>query len=182
MAVSLLSLASAVVVVGVSTQSPAWLAGGSMLALGCGWAAARIVYTDLVQTRRDDAAARAVQAQGYRGILAERSAEHAELTGALLDRLTTRQREIADLTSSVVEAEHRAAAAETQGWREAHRADDAHRLVVELREQIAELEIGKAEDLDQLASWEGSETVVDMMAWEQRNATPPEAGSEKLQA
>ena len=65
--------------------------------------------------------------------------------------------------------------------REARRASEADATVAELQEKVQELEIRRAEQADQLASWDGFETVVDLMAWEEKvgavtkAALPPEA-------
>ncbi len=53
--------------------------------------------------------------------------------------------------------------------------------MAELEQRLQEMEIKKAEQTDQLASWDGFETVVDLMAWEEevgaitKAALPPEA-------
>jgi hypothetical protein len=79
-----------------------------------------------------------------------------------------------------VEAQRRAAEAESRVQREARRAEEADNRVVALQEKVHELEIRRAEQADQLASWEGFETVVDLMAWEEKvgavtkAALPPE--------
>ncbi|MGI8900988.1 MAG: hypothetical protein ACR2HA_08655 [Nocardioides sp.] len=204
-AVGLLSVATLVVLGAVTSRSPAWLTAASLLALACGWAAARIVYTELVQSRRDNATDRAAQAQAYRSVFAERSLEHAEFTSAMVDRVVTRDRKIAELTSLTLDAELLVAEAETRVQSECRRAneadtradeadtradeadtraddadtraDEADTLVAELRGRIEELEIRRAEQFDQLASWEGFETVVDMMAWEQKIAAAHRAGA-----
>ena len=93
-AVVLLSLATVAVLLALPTQSPVWLSISSVLALACGWAAARIVYTELAQSRRDSAADRAAQAQAYRSLFSERASEHAEFTTAMTDRLAARDREV----------------------------------------------------------------------------------------
>ncbi len=157
-AVLLLGLATVLVLVALPTQSPAWLSVAAVVALGCGWAAARIVYTEVVQSRRDAAADRAGQAQAYRSMYAERASEHAEFTTVMTDRLTRRDREVADLTTAVEQATRRAA--------------DAEARAAELVERVAELE---AERADELAVWEPSDpgaaahdTVADLVAWEER--------------
>ena len=158
-AVLLLGLATVLVLVALPTQSPAWLSVAAVVALGCGWAAARIVYTEVVQSRRDAAADRAGQAQAYRSMYAERASEHAEFTTVMTDRLTRRDREVADLTTAVEQATRRAADAEATG----SRADRAGRGA------------GGAERADELAVWEPSDpgaaahdTVADLVAWEER--------------
>ncbi len=167
-AVTLLSIATAGVLLALPTQSPLWLSISSVLALGCGWASARIVYTELAQSRRASAADRAAQAQAYRSLFSERATEHAEFTTAMTDRLAARDREANELQLSLVEAQRRAAEAENRVQRESRRANEADARVTELQERIEELEIRKAEQADELASWEGFETVVDLMAWEER--------------
>ena len=178
-AVALLSLATVAVLLALPTQSPVWLSVSSVLALACGWAAARIVYTELAQSRRDSAADRAAQAQAYRSLFSERASEHAEFTTAMTDRLAARDREVSELQESVVEAQLRAAEAETRVQRESRRALAADALVTELKERVQELEIRRAVEADELATWEGFETVVDLMAWEDKVSA---AGAAKVEA
>jgi hypothetical protein len=172
---ALLALATVGVLLALPTQSPVWLSAASVLALACGWAAARIVYTELAQSRRDHAADRASQAQAYRSIFAERASEHAEFTTAMTDRVARTEREVVDLQSSVVAAQRRAVDAERRLQRESRRALEADAKVAELRERLQELEIRRAEQADQLATWEGFETVVDLMAWEEKVIAPKAA-------
>lgn len=169
-AVTLLSVATAAVVLALPTQSPAWLSVSSVFALVCGFAASRIIYNELLQSRREAATDRASQAQAYRSMFSERAAEHAEFTTAMTDRLVSRDRSIKELEGTIVLAEKRAMEAETRVKREARRANDAMELVASLQEQ---LEIRKAEQADELATWEGwdgadVETVVDLLAWEEK--------------
>lgn len=165
-AVALLSLASAAVVLALPTQAPLWLSVASVLALACGWAAARIIYTELAQSRRDNATDRAAQAQAYRSLFAERASEHAEFTTAMTDRIAARDKELTQLQEDLVATQRRAGEAEARVQREARRANDAAAEAASLRERIEELEIRKAEEADELATWEGFETAVDLMAWE----------------
>ena len=65
-AVSPLSVATAAVVLAPPTQSPAWLSVSSVFVLVCGFAASRIIYNELLQSRREAATDRASQAQAYR--------------------------------------------------------------------------------------------------------------------
>lgn len=170
-AVALLSLATLVVVLALPTQSPVWLSFSSVFALVCGGLASRIVYTELLQSRQEAAADRAAQAQAYKAMFTERAAEHAEFTSAVTERLAANDRSIQELEGTIVLAEARAIEAETRVKRESRRANDAQELVAQLQEQ---LEIRKAEQADELASWEGwegsmdAETVVDLLAWEEK--------------
>ena len=178
-AVVLMSIATLAVVLALPTQSALWLSAASVLALACGWAAARIVYSELVQSRRDAAADRSAQANAYRSLFSERAEEHAKFTTAMTDRLVRRDREVAELEATVVLAEKRAIEAETRVQREARRANEAQELVAELQER---LEIRQAEEADQLAGWDPElDTVVDLLAWEERVAagTLPEQAEQK---
>lgn len=156
-AVSVLGVATAAVLLALPTQSPVWLSVAALLALACGWTSARIVYSELLQSRREAAADRAAQAQAYRTMFTERASEHAEFTTSMTDRLVRRDRENEELTSALVAAKARAAAAETRVQREARRANDALDRVQELTGRVHELEealvIQHAEEVDELASW-----------------------------
>lgn len=180
--VALLALAALVVVLALPTQSPLWLSFSSVFALVSGATASRIVYTELLQSRREAATDRAVQARAYRTMFHERAAEHAEFTSAMTDRLAASDRSIHELEGTIVLAEARAIEAETRVKRESRRANEAQERVAELQEQ---LEIRKAEQADELASWEGwdAETVVDLLAWEEKvQAGTSDAGDVRKQA
>jgi hypothetical protein len=180
-AVALLALATLVVVTALPGQSPLWLSFSSVFALLCGATASRIVYTELLQSRQEAAADRAAQAQAYRTMFHERAAEHAEFTTALTERLAARDKSIQELEATIVLAETRAMEAETRVKRESRRANEAQELIAKLQEQ---LEIRKAEDADELATWEGwdesmeLETVVDLLAWEEKVQTSTNASQE----
>ncbi|HEX5770887.1 MAG TPA: hypothetical protein VFY11_07980 [Nocardioidaceae bacterium] len=166
-AAALLTLATLVVVLALPTQSPVWLSFSSVFALVCGALASRIIYSELLQSRQEAAADRAAQAQAYKVMFTERAAEHAEFTSTMTERLAARDKSIQELEGTIVLAEARAIEAETRVKRESRRANDAQELVAQLQEQ---LEIRKAEQADELASWEGwdAETVVNLLAWEEK--------------
>ena len=175
-ATSLVSLATLVVVLALPTQSPLWLSLSSVFALVAGGAASRIVYAELLQSRRDAARDRATQASAYRAMFSERAGEHAEFTTVMTDRLVARDREIRELEATVRLGEKRALEAESRVRRESRRANDAVARVAELQEA---LEIRRAEEADELASWDpesdiggmlGADlpTVVDLLAWEDK--------------
>ncbi len=190
-AVLLLSVATLAVVAALPAQSPLWLSLAAVLALLCGWAAARIVYTELAQSRREAAADRAAQAQAYRTMFSERASEHAEFTSAMTDRLVRRDKEVAELETAVVAAQKRAMEAETRVQREARRANEAQEQVAVLQEQVEQLRIRKAEEADELASWDaaallgqapGEGDVAELMAWEEKvsaGAASPEHADKK---
>lgn len=169
--VALLGLGTLSVVLALPTQNPVWLSISSVLALLCGAGASRIIYSELLQSRREAATDRAAQAQAYRTMFVERAAEHAEFTSAMTDRLVRRDRSIHELEGTIVLAEARAIEAETRVKREARRANEALELVAELQEK---LELRTAEQAEETATWEGwdgvmdAETIVDLLAWEEK--------------
>jgi hypothetical protein len=166
-AVALLAVATLAVLLALPTQSAPLLSVAAVFALLCGWAAARIVYSELVQSRREAAADRAAQAQAYKAMFSERASEHAQFTTAMTERLASRDRSLKELESTLVLAEKRAMEAEARVKRESRRANEAQERVSELQQA---LEIRKAEEADELASWEGwdAETVVDLLAWDEK--------------
>ena len=153
-AVALLGVSTLVVVLALPTQSAGWLSVSSVVALLCGFAAARIVYNELLQSRRLAAVDRAAQARAYRSMFSERAEEHAEFTTAMTERLASRDHSVRELEGTIAQAETRAMEAETRVRREARRANQAQEQVAELQQ---ELEIRKAEEADELATWEGWE-------------------------
>jgi Skp family chaperone for outer membrane proteins len=190
-AVALLAVATLVVLLALPTQSAGWLSLSSVVALLCGFAAARIVYNELVQSRREAATDRAAQAQAYRSMFSERAEEHAEFTTAMTERLATRERDIQELETNIVDAEKRALEAESRVQREARRANEAQERVTELQQA---LEIRKAEEADELASWDGwegaqlfdreAEDVVGLLGWEEKvgAAVAADQGPQQQQA
>jgi hypothetical protein len=149
-ATALLGLATLVVLLTLPGQSPLWLSVAAVFTLLCGATASRIVYSELVQSRREAQRDRSAQAKAYTSLFSERAHEHAAFTSAMTDRLARRDREVTELEGAVVLAEKRALEAETRVQREARRATEALERVTALEEDI---EILKAEHADELASW-----------------------------
>ena len=58
-----------------------------MTAIVLSWAALRIMWTEVLQSRRENAADRAAAATAYRDLFSVRAAEHAEFTDAMTERL-----------------------------------------------------------------------------------------------
>jgi hypothetical protein len=174
-AVALLSAGTVAVVVALALASVAALSLASALSLVCGWAAARIVWTEVVESRRVHARDRAEQAQSFQTLFTERSTEHAAFAAALGDRLTARERQVRELEGTLRLSERRATVAEERVRRESRRANQAQERVSELEVALA---IRTAEEADELASWvpggyDDLDTVVDLLSWEDR---PERAG------
>lgn len=167
--VALLSLASAVVVVALPTQSPFWLSLSSVLALALSWAALRIMWTEVLQSRRENAADRAAAASAYRSLFSQRAAEHAEFTTAMTERLAEAHISRRELEGLVTLAETRARISEGKLREESKR-------LVSLQERVDELEsaltVRQAEEADALAAWEaeGGETAEKLAEWDQQQS------------
>jgi Skp family chaperone for outer membrane proteins len=170
-AIALMALGTVAVVVALSIATVAALSVASVFSLLCGWAAARIVYSELVDSRRVHARDRAAQAQSFKTLFTERSEEHASFAAAMSDRLTAREREVRELEGTLRLSEGRATNAEERVRREARRANQAQERVAELEVALA---IRTAEEADELASWvpgghDDMDTVVDLLRWEDRS-------------
>jgi hypothetical protein len=138
------------------------------LATLCGWAAFRILHTELLEERRGHARERAAQADAFRALFTHRSAEHAAFVTAMGERLAAATREVRELEGTLRLSECRALEAEDRVRREARAGDQARARVAELEVALA---IRSAEEADELASWSAGadlDTVVDLLAWEER--------------
>src|SRR5699024_7097777 len=90
-AVVLLALAT-LAVAGALAVSAAWAPyAAAVLTLALGWAALRIMWTEVLQGRRDNAAERAATAAAYRDLFDDRAAEHTEFTAVMTQRLAWSQ-------------------------------------------------------------------------------------------
>jgi hypothetical protein len=108
------------------------------------WAALRMMWTEVLQSRRANAADRSAAAKAYRTLFSARAAEHAEFTTAMTERL-------AEANLSRRELEGRMAQQESQLVLGERALDEAHHRVHELEHLLA---VRDAEDADALASWE----------------------------
>ncbi len=165
--VTLLSVASAAVVLALPTQSPLWLSLSSVLALGLSWAALRMMWTEVLQSRRENSTDRAAAASAYRKLFSLRASEHAEFTTAMTERLAEAHLSQRELEGVVVHTETRAQRAESRLLTES-------KALVQARERIQQLEVAvavrQAEEADALATWEaeGGDSVAALVAWEEQ--------------
>jgi len=178
-AVLLLCLASALVLVALAVRTVPLLSAACVVALTSGWAAARIIHSELRETWRSHARDRARQAQAFRGLFAERAAQHTAFASAMAERLGDGEREVRELEATLRLSERRAVDAEDRVRREARRGEEARARVAELEVALA---IRTAEEADELASWEldredhrDVDTVVDLLAWEERASSTGQA-------
>lgn len=169
-AVALLSVATVGVLAALPTQSPVLLSVSSVGALALGWASLRIVWTEVLQSRRENAADRAAAASAYKSLFSLRAAEHAEFTTAMTERLAESNLSVRELQGELVQAQLNLAQSERS-------LADSRDRVVELERSIEVLHAERAaEEADALASWEaeGGEpargSVDELVSWEAKAA------------
>jgi hypothetical protein len=153
-AVTLLSVASVAVLASLPAQSALWLSLASVSALGLSWGGLRIMWTEVLQSRRENAADRAAAAAAYRNLFSVRAAEHAEFTTAMTERLAQANLAQRELEGLIVQHETRAQRAESKLSIEMK----AH---TETRGRVQQLELALAS----LRSDDGS--VVDLVTWDE---------------
>jgi hypothetical protein len=176
--VALLSVATAAVLIALPTQSALWLSVASVLALALAWAALRIMWTEVLQSRRENSADRAAAAAAYRNLFSLRAAEHAEFTTAMTERLAEAHLSQRELEGLVAHTETRAHRAESRLVAES-------KALVEARERVEELEVAlavrQAEESDALATWEaeGGDTVTELATWDQEVAAKAAADDDR---
>jgi chromosome segregation ATPase len=176
-AVALLSVATAGVLAALPTQSPVLLSASAVIALVLAWAAVRIMWTEVLQSRREHAADRAATASAYRSQFSERAAEHAEFTTAMTERLAESTLSVRELQGELVQAQRQAADALVRAESSEHTLDQARDRVAQLERSIEMLRAEReAEEADALASWEaeGGEpargSVDELVTWEAKAA------------
>lgn len=127
LAVSLLGTATVLVLLSLPTRSPLWLSLASVAALVLSWAALRMMWTEVAQSRRENAADRAAAALAYRDLFTARAAEHAELTTAITERLAQANLDRRQLQGALDRQRRRAEAAEARLMEAETRASVARR-------------------------------------------------------
>ena len=155
-AVGLLSAATFAVLASLPTQSTLWLSLGSITAIVLSWAALRIMWTEVLQSRRETSADRAAAANAYRELFSVRAAEHAEFTEAMTERLAEAHLAQRELAGLVVHQEGRARRAEMKLVTESKAFVEARDRAKALEESLAVLQAGR------------SDAVVDLVAWEEQ--------------
>lgn len=136
-AVTLLAVGTLLVIAALPARSALWSGIAAVVALALAWAALRMMWTEVLQSRRDNARDRAEAASAYRTLFSERAAEHAEFTTAMTERLAQAQLAARELTGQLGHAHQRATTAEAQLVESNRRLDDTR---AELRELVTEHE------------------------------------------
>ncbi len=156
-AVVLLSAASVAVLSSLPTRSTLWLSLAGVLALALSWGALRTMWTEVLESRRENAADRAAAAAAYRNLFAVRAAEHAEFTTAMTERLAQAHLAARELEGLIVQHETRAQRAESKLEAETEAHTRTQRRVHQLEESIAIL---RDED----------DSVVELVSWDEQQA------------
>lgn len=191
-AVGLLGTATALVLLSLPTRSVLWLSLSSVAGLVLSWAALRMMWTEVLQSRRENAADRAAAARAYRELFTVRAAEHAEFTTAMTERLAEARLAQRELEGLLVQQQGRTAAAESAA---AVQRDTQEERLATMRARVTELEGALAErpadagsprvDDDALRAWEtrSADSVVELAAWEENlRDTMRAAGRSRRQA
>jgi len=144
-------IATLAVVLALPTRSAAWMSVASVIALLFAWAALRMMWTEVLQSRRENAADRAATASAYQDLFSQRAAEHAEFTSAMTEQLASSQTTMRELEGALVAQQRRAATAEVRLADSNRRLDDARAQVNQLEGELTERQ---AELADALSSWE----------------------------
>jgi len=76
-AVVLLSVATVGVLLALPSQSPVLLSVAAVGGMVLSWAALRIMWSEVLQSRRENAADRAATASAYKSLFSQRAADHA---------------------------------------------------------------------------------------------------------
>lgn len=176
-AVVLLSVATLAVLLALPTQSPVLLSAAAVGALALGWVSLRIMWTEVLQSRRENAADRAASASAYKSLFSLRAAEHAEFTTAMTERLAESNLSVHELQGALVQAQRQAADAKVRAESTEQHLSEARQRVEELENSIEMLRAEKAaEEAEALASWEAEGgdpargSVDELVTWDQKAA------------
>lgn len=175
----LLGVATLLVLAALPTRSVLWLSLAPVVAMVLAWAALRMMWTEVLQSRRENAADRAASAKAYRELFTVRAAEHAEFTTAMTERLAEAQLGRRDLEGLLGQAQTRALHAERKLVTESRALQESRARVDHLEQALS---VRRTEDEDALAGWEADggagDHVTDLVAWqEQHDAGSREAVS-----
>lgn len=165
--VILLAVATAAVVLTLPTQSPLLLSISSVVAILLAWAALRIMWTEVLQTRREHQRDRAEQAATYKSLFAERAADHAEFTTAMTERLAAANLTQRELEGALIAAQKSYAETLLRAESAENALGDAMVRILDLQD---ELESQHAEEQEALAALEEEDpaSVQQLVAWAER--------------
>jgi hypothetical protein len=155
-AVVVLSVASALVAAAVAAGGARLLSVSAIVALLCGWAGLRIMWSVVVQARYEHGFDRAELAQTYRWLFAERAVEHQAFTRSMTARVRERDQVIDALENTVVDTQRRAVVAEATVKRVQRRLAEADGRIITLEEYLARSQADHRAAVERLEAVEGS--------------------------
>ena len=167
-AVSLLTLAAVLVTAAFLGEAAWFQAFAAISSVVLGAAATRITHSELVQSRREAAHDRAEQAQAYRQLTEQRTAEHTAFADSMRSRADQQELALTELESALSEAQKRAAVAIRKFNAEARRAELAEQEGREVTSRLEETEGRAAETALRVAELEQELDVLraELTAWE----------------
>jgi len=136
-AVALLAVVAVGVAVAVVTAT--LVAAAAVLSVAAGAVAARIVYSEVLQTRRDSARACAEQARSFAEAMAASHDERMAFTDLMSARVLERDLTVSRLSSALRIAERRADDAESHTEEASGRARQEARRAEQTRQQLGSL-------------------------------------------
>lgn len=179
-AVLLLAVATTVVILALPTQSAFWLSLASVGAIILSWAGLRIMWTEVLQSRRENARDRVATANAYKSLYAERAADHAEFTSVMTERLAESNKTQRELEHQVVA--HQRAVVETSA-----KLASTNTELQQTRERVEELEqtlaAQQAAETEALTEWiaEGEPSVAALAEWEATQIAAKHRSAEKTE-
>lgn len=137
-AVSLLLLATALVVGSLALREPLLIGAAGGVALVTGWIALRLAWNELVLTRYEHAIDRTEVARAYRELFETGAADHTAFAGAMESRMAEREHRVTELRAVLSRVEERAAEAEASARESQARLDQAEAQIEnEVKDRVA---------------------------------------------
>jgi hypothetical protein len=179
-AVVLLVVAGLVVLAALYIAEMVVLAGAAAVAFFAGVGAVRLVLDELVRSRRDAAEDRAAQARAYQKLDARRADEHATFADQITTLLEAATTTVTELRGTLRLAERRTELAEQRAKHEARRRGELQIRLDTLSSESEEVRPEPTEGSESVAPYWDPEvpTVVDLLAWEDREEAKPPGVSE----
>jgi hypothetical protein len=179
-AVVLLVVAGLVVLAALYIAEMVVLAGAAAVAFFAGVGAVRLVLDELVRSRRDAAEDRAAQARAYQKLDARRADEHATFADQITTLLEAATTTVTELRGTLRLAERRTELAEQRAKYEARRRGELQIRLDTLSSESEEERPETTEGSESAAPYWDPEvpTVVDLLAWEDREEAEPPGVSE----
>jgi hypothetical protein len=194
-AVLLLVVAGLVVLAALLLAELVVVALAAVVAFLAGVCAVRLVLDELVRSRRDAAEDRVSQARAYQTMDARRADEHATFATMMKSSLDEANDTVGELNGTLRLAERRVELAEQRARHESRRRGELQHRVDELTSRLESSAGDDAVEGDGLGAAPAEEsgaavpywdpdvpTVVDLLAWEDRDVDAPDADKAEADA